>query len=73
MAGVLSLIPALGLLAAIAGLYAIYLFYLGLTPVMKTPEAQVIPYMVVSALVVIVVSVLLGAVSTALVGVGAFM
>lgn len=52
--------------ALIAGLYAIYLFYLGLTPVMKTPTDKVIPYMVVSALALIVVSVLLRMVMTAM-------
>jgi len=54
--GVLNLIPFLGALAAlVGGLYAIYLFYLGVTPVMKTPADKVIPYMVVSAIVIIVV------------------
>jgi hypothetical protein len=62
LAGVLGIIPALGLLAIIAGLYAIYLFYLGLPLMMQTPPEKVIPYMVVSALVIIVLSVIVGAV-----------
>lgn len=73
IAGVLSIIPALGLLSVIAALYGVYLFYLGLSPLMKTPEGQVIPYMVVSALVMIVVTFCLGAISAAFVGVGSFM
>ena len=61
LAGVFRLVWFLAPLAAlIAGLYAIYLFYLGLTPVMKTPKDKVIPYMLVSALVIIVVTVVLG-------------
>ncbi len=60
IAGVLYLIPLLGILAILAGLYGIYLFYLGVTPVMKTPQDQVIPFMVVCALVVIGVSIVLG-------------
>ena len=59
IAGVLSLLVVLAPLVIIAGLYAIYLFYLGLTPVMKTPKDKVIPYMLVSAVVIIVVSVVL--------------
>jgi hypothetical protein len=54
IAGVLYIFPPLALLGILAGLYSIYLFYLGLPVMMKTPEAKVIPYMVVSALVIIV-------------------
>lgn len=71
VAGVLHLVPVLGVLTILAALYSIYLFYLGLPVVMSTPAAQVIPYMVVSAVVVIVVSLVLGAVTTAMAGVGA--
>jgi len=71
VAGVLHLVPVLGVLTILAALYSIYLFYLGLPLVMNTPTAQVIPYMVVSAVVVIVVSLVLGAVTTAVAGVGA--
>ena len=60
IAGVLMLIPFLGILAIIGGLYGIYLFYLGMTPMMKTPSDKVIPYMVVSAVVVILVQIVIG-------------
>lgn len=66
VAGVLGLIPALVLLGIIAGLYAIYLFYLGVPVLMKTPTDQVIPYMVVSAIVMIVLIVVVGAVTAAI-------
>lgn len=69
IAGVLSVIPVLGVLAIIGGLYSIYLFYLGLPVMMKTPQDKVIPYMVVSALVVIVLAIIVGAVTGAIVGV----
>jgi hypothetical protein len=69
IAGVLNLIPALSILTLLAGLYAIYLFYLGLTPVMQTPNDKVVPYMIVSALVVIVVTVVVGFCAAALVAV----
>jgi hypothetical protein len=72
VAGVFYVIPALGILTILGGLYSIYLFYTGLPVMMKTPEPKVIPYMVVSAVVMIVVVVLLGLVSAAITGVGAF-
>jgi hypothetical protein len=71
VAGVLNLIPALSPLIIIAALYAIYLFYLGLPVVMKTPSDQIIPYMIVAALVMIVISVCLAFVAAAISGVGA--
>jgi hypothetical protein len=72
IAGVLHLVPALAMLTLIASLYAIYLFYLGLPQVMHTPENQVIPYMLVSALVVIVVTVCVGFVAAAIGGVALY-
>ena len=63
IAGVLNLVPLLAVLGIIAALYAVYLFYLGLPPVMATPAEKVIPYMVVSALVIIVVSFILASIA----------
>jgi hypothetical protein len=59
VAGILNIVPLLGVLVMLAWLYCIYVFYLGLPVMMKTPQDKVIPYMVVSALVMIVVSVFL--------------
>lgn len=59
VAGVFYLFFALSPLALLAALYAIYLFYLGLTPVMNTPKDKVVPYMIVSAVVVIIVNLVL--------------
>lgn len=70
VAGVLYLIPALSVLVLIAALYAVYLFYLGLPVVMHTPTDRVIPYMLVSALVMIVLAVVLGLVTGAIAGIG---
>jgi hypothetical protein len=72
VAGVLNLVPALAVLIVIAVLYAVYLFYLGLPPVMSTPPDKVIPYMVVSALVIVVVSIVLGAITEAIFGIGTY-
>jgi Yip1 domain len=68
IAGVLQLIPLLGALALLAALYSVYLFYLGLPSVMKTPPDKVVPYMVVSAIVIIVISVVTASISGVFVG-----
>ena len=70
VAGVLGLFPPLALLGILAGLYGVYLFYLGLPPVMQTPGDKVIPYMVVSAIVIVVLYFVVGAITTAVAGVG---
>ena len=62
----LNILPPLSSLALLAGLYAIYLFYLGMTPMMKTPDDQVIPYMAVSAVVVVVLMLVASGLATAL-------
>jgi hypothetical protein len=72
LVGVLNLVPALSVLGIIGALYAIYLFYLGLPPVMSTPADKVIPYMVVSALVIIVISICFGAITAAIFGIGTY-
>lgn len=61
--GVLQVVPGLGLLASIVGgLYAIYLLYLGLPVLMKSPAEKAIGYTAVTVICVIVVSIVLGAV-----------
>jgi hypothetical protein len=67
VAGVLYLIPALGILVMLASLYSLYLLYLGVTPVMKTPPDKAIPYLVVSAIVMIVIYFVITAIAGALV------
>jgi len=76
IAGVLTLVVFLIPLMLIAVLYAIYLFYLGMPVVMKTPQDKVVPYMIVSAVIIIVINVclsfLLGAMTGASLGYGRF-
>lgn len=68
IAGALNVLPALSVLALLAMLYGIYLFYLGLPVLMKTPSDQVVIYMIVSAVVVILVYMGIGAIGGLLVG-----
>ena len=54
VAGILSIVPALGVLVFVGGLYGLYLVYLGLPHMMKTPQDKTIGYLVVSIIAVIV-------------------
>lgn len=70
VAGILYLVPLLGFLAVIAGMYGIYILYLGFAnPLMDTPKEKVITYLVVSMVVYIVlwiiVAVILGGIFAA--------
>jgi hypothetical protein len=55
VAGILNIIPGLWIMGILAGLYGLYLLYLGFdTPMMETPKDKVMGYMGVSIAVVIV-------------------
>jgi len=66
VAGILNIFPAIGWLAALLGLYGLYLLYLGLTPLMKTPEDKKVGYLVVSIIILIVVYFVIAAILTAI-------
>ena len=68
VASVVMVFPALLMLSIIGGLYSIYLFYVGLPVMMKTPESKVVPYMVVSAVAVIFIGMILAMLTAALTG-----
>lgn len=53
--GIFLLLPALGILAMLCGIYGIYLMYLGIGPLKKTPDDQKVVYMVVSIIVYAVI------------------
>lgn len=59
VAGFFYLIPGLGILAILGSLYGLYLLYIGMKPMMQTPEDKLAPYFVVSLLVIIGVAVIL--------------
>ena len=59
--GLAAVIPFLGWIAAvIGGLYGIYVMYLGIPKLMKSPEEKSIPYLVVVILCAIVLYVVIG-------------
>lgn len=57
--GILSIVPALAPLSILGALYGIYLLYLGIPVLMKTPADKVVGYLIISIVVIIVVNVVL--------------
>jgi len=72
LVGVFLLVPALGFLR-ILGLYGLYLLYLGLPPLMKTPPDKSIWYTIVIVVCAIIVWIVLFSIITAIIGGGMFM
>jgi hypothetical protein len=72
IAGVLNIIPALGVLGILAGLYGIYLMYLGLRTVMKSPDDNAVGYTAVVTIACLVVMLVLGFVTATITGIGAY-
>lgn len=70
VAGVAMLVPALSILALIGVLYSLYLLYLGLPVLMKAPQAKALGYTAVTIIVAIVLSLIIGAATAALGGLG---
>jgi len=66
VAGIFYIIPALSILAGLAGLYSLYILYIGMQPMMKTPQEKVTSYFVVSLLVMIGVSIVVGLILTSI-------
>lgn len=63
--GIFGLIPSLGMLGLLAGLYSLYLLYLGLPQLMKAPEDKAVAYTAVAVVCAIVLGLVAGAVSRA--------
>jgi hypothetical protein len=68
LAGVFQLLPSLGIIALIAALYGIYLFYLGATPMMSVPQDKAASYTALTIVGVIVVYLVVGAITGAVTG-----
>ena len=68
LASVLHLTPMLGGLSYLVGLYGLYVTYVGLPFVMKTPQDKALGYLVVVIVVLIVIYVIIGAITSVIVG-----
>jgi hypothetical protein len=67
VAGILYAITSLSILVTIASLYGLYLMYVGLPPVKKTPQDKQVVYLVVIIIAVIIVSMILAAILGAII------
>ena len=65
VAGVFSLLPALGIIGLLGGLYALYTLYKGLPKLMKAPQDKAGPYFAVVLVVAVVVYIVIGAITGA--------
>ena len=69
--GVVRILPSLGILAGLASLYGIYLLYLGLPRLMKSPQEKAVVYTLVVVACGFGVFLVGGLISGAIVGAGA--
>jgi hypothetical protein len=65
IAGILNIIPALGILVLLLGLYTFYLLFIGMPVMMETPKEKVGGYFVVTLIIMIVLYFVVGGISGA--------
>ena len=70
LAGVLNISLLLAMLGILAALYGLYLLYLGLPRLMKSPEDKALPYTIVVLICAIVISIVLAAATAMVAGAG---
>jgi hypothetical protein len=68
--GIFSLLPALSILGLLVSLYSIYLLYTGLPVLMRTPADKAGAYTAVVIVCGIVLSILIGVITSTLIGMG---
>lgn len=68
VAGIFGLFPALGWLGILAGLYGIYLFFLGATPMMKVPEDKAVGFTAVVIIATFVIMIVLSTIAASVSG-----
>lgn len=61
--GIFYIIPSLSILAIVAGLYGLYLFYLGLPILMETPKEKSLGYVIIVIIVTAVIFIIIGAIT----------
>lgn len=73
VASILMIVPALGFIGVlVGGIYSLYLLFLGLPVLMKTPQDKQVGYFVVTLIVAIVVLGIVGAIANRIVWGGMF-
>jgi len=71
LAGIFMIIPSLGILS-IVGLYSLYLLFIGLPVMMKSPQDKSLGYTVVVILCAIVLFAIVGAITSRMMGFGSW-
>ncbi len=70
--GIFYIHYSLSMLAGVAGIYGLFLFYFGVKPMMKVTDEKATTYFVVSLLAMIVISLVLGLILAQLIGTGSY-
>ena len=73
VAGILLLLPGLRTLFILGGLYSLYLLFLGLPKLMKSPEDKAATYTIVVIVCAVVLFLVVGAVTSRMTGYGGMM
>ena len=64
--GIFNILPSLAIIGSLFGLYSLYLLYVGLPKLKKTPEEQKVGYFVVSLVTMIVAYIVIGMILAAI-------
>ncbi|NOX16656.1 MAG: YIP1 family protein [Chlorobi bacterium] len=64
--GIFQIFPALGIIAMFAGIYSLYLLYIGLRNLKEVPQEKMIGYYIVSLIVGIVLFMIIGAITSSI-------
>jgi hypothetical protein len=65
VAGILNIIPALGILVFLISLYSFFLLYIGMPVMMETPKEKHVGYFVVTLIVMLIIYFIVGGISSA--------
>jgi hypothetical protein len=65
VAGILNIVPALGILVFLISLYSFFLLYIGMPVMMETPKEKHVGYYVVTLIVMLVIYFIVGGISSA--------
>lgn len=68
VAGIFYIVPALGIVVFIAGLYGLYLLYVGIPIMMECPPEKVLVYTIVVIVAYIIIYLVIGAIAGAVTG-----
>jgi hypothetical protein len=62
IAGIFLIVPSISIISTLAGIYGLYLLYLGIQPLMQTPIEKTLSYFIVSLIAMVFVFVVLTAI-----------